>query len=261
MSADPRDRRALPFDVRGAGEPTLLIPGTGFGGGTWGEFGDLLAARRRVIAYDRRGFTAAAPDPAHDMRVNADDANSILALANALPADVVGWSAGGLVALALATEHPDACRSLVLIEPSVHGLVAISATAVAMTLRSRIAKLRSGQRAATDASYRWTFAYRGLHRSAWDAMPTDWQEEVLAHADAVAAEQSHELTLRYPSNPQLRALDLPVTLVIGERSQSYFHRIGRHLERLLPRVESHLVPGASHAVHFDSPADVAALVR
>jgi hypothetical protein len=39
-------------------------------------------------------------------------------------------------------------------------------------------------------------------------MPTDWREEVLANADAVAAEQSHELTLRYPSNPQLRALDL-----------------------------------------------------
>jgi pimeloyl-ACP methyl ester carboxylesterase len=246
MSADARDRRALPFDVRGAGEPTLLVPRTGFGGGTWGEFGDLLAARRRVIAYARRGFTAAAPDPAHDMRVNADDANSILGLADALPADVVGWSAGGLVALALATEHPDGCRSLVLIEPSVHGLRAITASAVAMTLRSRIAKLRSGQRAATDLSYRWTLAYCGLHRSAWDAMPTAWREAVLAHADAVAAERSHELILRYPSDPQLRALDLPVTLVIGERSPFYFHRIGRHLERLFKRQGARAVTRAAH---------------
>jgi len=42
----------------------LLVPGTGFGAGTWGDFGDRLEARRRMIAYDRPGFTVAAPQPA-----------------------------------------------------------------------------------------------------------------------------------------------------------------------------------------------------
>jgi pimeloyl-ACP methyl ester carboxylesterase len=165
----------------------LLIPGTGFGARTWGEFGDLLAECRRVIVYDRRGFTAAAPEPAEDMRVNADDANSVLGRAGGLPADVVGWSAGGLVALTLAVEHPEACRSLLLIEPSVHGLRAITLSAMGMTLRAQAVKLRRGQRAATDLSYRWTFAYRGLGGNSWEKMPEDWREGVLSHADAVAA--------------------------------------------------------------------------
>jgi pimeloyl-ACP methyl ester carboxylesterase len=218
----------------------LLIPGTGFGADSWGGFGDLLAERRRVIAYDRRGFTPAAPEPAEDMRVNAEDARSVLERAGAVPADIVGWSAGGLVALALAVERPASCRSLLLIEPSVHGLRAVTLSAIGMTIRAQFAKLRYGQRAATDVSYRWTFAYRGLNRSAWDEMPADWREGVLGHA-------------------QLRGLDVPTTIVTGERSQRYFHRIARHLERLLPRVRMQSLPGASHAVHLDSPSEFAAL--
>jgi pimeloyl-ACP methyl ester carboxylesterase len=61
----------LPYEERGQG---ALIPGTGFGADSWGEFGDMLAARRRVIAYARRGFTPAVPEPAEDMRVHAADA-------------------------------------------------------------------------------------------------------------------------------------------------------------------------------------------
>jgi len=250
----------LPYEERGRGGPVLLVPGTGFGPSSWGEFADLLSERHRVIAYERRGFTSAAPQEADDMRVHANDANSILERARAMPADVVGWSGGGLAALALAVEHPGAVRSLVLIEPSVHGIRAITASAVWMTLRAQLAKLRGGQRAATDLAYRWTFTYRRLGRNAWDEMPAEWRDQVLDHADAVAAEQSHEVSTRYPSADQLRSLDRPVTIVVGERSQPYFHRIARRLAANLPHPRRESVADASHGVHLDAPAEVAALV-
>jgi pimeloyl-ACP methyl ester carboxylesterase len=199
-------RPELPFEEHGTGDAVLLVPGTGFGARTWGEFDELLAARRRVIGYDRRGFSAAAPEPAESMRVHADDAHSILERARALPADVIGWSAGGLVALAI--EHPDSCRSLFLIEPSVHGLRGVTTSALGMTLRAQLVRMKSGQEAATDLAYRWTFACRGLGRSAWDEMPSEWREQVLSHAAAVAAEEAQEISLRYPSNCSLRDLDL-----------------------------------------------------
>jgi pimeloyl-ACP methyl ester carboxylesterase len=214
-----------------------------------------------VITYERRGFTPAAPEPADDMGVHAEDALSVLDRAGARTADIVGWSGGGLVALALAVEHPDACRSLLLIEPSVHGLRAITPSAIAMTLRAQIAKLRDGQRAATDLAYRWTFTYRGEGRSAWDEMPAEWREGVLSHAAAVAGEQDEEVSLRYPSNAQLKLLEVPVEIVVGGRGQPYFHRIARRLERLLPNAHLRSVAGASHAVHLDAPARVAGLVQ
>jgi len=70
-----------------------------------------------VIAYDRRGFTQAAPDPAPSMRVNADDAAALLEHLDAVPAHILGWSAGGLVATCLAIEHPHTVRSLTPAEP------------------------------------------------------------------------------------------------------------------------------------------------
>ncbi len=259
-SSSEDDNAQLPYEEHGHGGPTLLVTGSGFGPDSWGEFGNLLAARRRVVSYDRRGFTPAAPEPAEHMRVNADDAESVLRRAQALPADVVGWSGGGLVALALAVEHPRACRSLLLIEPSVHGLRSVTLSALAMTLRATVVKLARDQRAATDLAYRWTFAYRGEDRNSWEVMPSEWREDVLSHAKAVAAEQDLEVSLRYPSRDDLRRLDLPVTIVIGERSQPYFHRIARRLSRILPNARTHSVSGASHAVHIDAPAAVADLI-
>jgi pimeloyl-ACP methyl ester carboxylesterase len=251
----------LRYTERGEGEPVLLIPGTGFVVAAWGGFGESLAARRRVVAYERRGFSDASPDPAESIRVHADDARSILERAQAVPADVVGWSGGGLVALALAIEHPTTCRSLLLIEPSVHGLRGVTASAFAMTVRARALRMARGQRAATDLAYRWTFAYRGLGRSAWDEMPTAWREGVLSHAPAVAAEQTEETSLSYPPRSALAELGLPVTIVVGERSQPFFHRIARQLLRLLPDARLHSVPEASHAVHIDGPDDVVALLK
>jgi pimeloyl-ACP methyl ester carboxylesterase len=147
-----------------------------------------------------------------------------------------------------------------LIEPSVHGLRAITPSAIAMTLRARLAKLRGGARAATDVAYRWTFTYRGLGRNAWDEMPDAWRSGVLDHAAAVAAEEPHEIALRYPPSAALSRLDLPVTIVVGERSQPYFHRIARRLQRLIPTARLHETADASHAAHLDSPAEVAALL-
>jgi pimeloyl-ACP methyl ester carboxylesterase len=239
----------------------LLIPGTGFGAGTWGRFGELVATRGRAIAYGRRGFTPAAPEPAEDMRVHGDDARRVLERAEAGPADVVGWSGGGLVAISLAIEHPGFCRSLLLIEPSIHGLRGITLSALAMVLRARAVRLARGQRAATDLTYRWTFAYRGRGHNAWEEMPAEWRGEVLARAPAVAAEQAQETTLRYPPASALRALDLPVAIALGELSQPYFHRIARYVERLLPRARLHSIPEASHAVHLDAPEAVADLLR
>jgi pimeloyl-ACP methyl ester carboxylesterase len=77
---------------------------------------------------------------------------------------------------------------------------------------------------------------------------------------SVAAEETQETSLRYPPPAGLRALDLPVTIAIGERSQPYFHRIARHVQRLVPGAQRHSVPEASHAVHLDAPDQVAALL-
>jgi pimeloyl-ACP methyl ester carboxylesterase len=259
----PMPPHVLPFTAHGAGDPVLLIPDTGFPASAWDRFGHLPAAHHRVISYERRGFTPSAPQPADNIRAHAADAGSILLRADAIPADVIGWSGGGLVALALAVEHTIACQSLLLIEPSVHGLRAVTASALAMTLRAQAMRLLRGQRAATDLTYRWTFTRHGHQPSGWDEMPDHWREHVLTYAPAVAAEQNQATTLRYPPRRALTNLDQPTTIVIGQDSPSYFHRIADHLNQLLPHSQLHRIPNAvtrstsTHPTHTShSPAEL-----
>jgi len=223
----------LPHDEIGTGDALLLVPGTGFDRTTWGRFGELAAARFRVITYDRRGFTEAAPAPAANMEANADDAAALLERLDAIPAGVLGWSGGGLVALAHAIEHPHAVRSLTLVEPSLHGLRNVTPSALTMAVRARALKIFRGQSAATDLTYRWTFAYRGTSESAWDRMPADWRRQVLDHAESVAAEEAQETSLPYPKWEAIRDLACPVTVVVG---------------------------GASHAVHMDAAEELVAAI-
>jgi len=100
--------RALHVEEHGDGPPLLLVAGLGQGSWVWRDVVPLLAARRRVVVFDHRG-TGRSPGPA---RATVDDlARDAETL---LPADVVGFSMGGYVALTLALERPGLVRSLVL---------------------------------------------------------------------------------------------------------------------------------------------------
>ena len=95
--------------------PLLLIPG---GGSTiqtnFASVIPLLAAERQVIAVDEEGHGRTLPI---DRPLTAENsAGDVLAVLNQLQldsVDVLGFSAGGHTALALAMQHPDRVRRLV----------------------------------------------------------------------------------------------------------------------------------------------------
>ena len=93
----------------GAGPPLLLVHG--FGGAAW-NFSELvpLLTGRRLIVPDLPGHGGSSPLPATSLAGFADVLASLLDA----PADVVGHSMGGVVALRLAERHPSLVRSLVL---------------------------------------------------------------------------------------------------------------------------------------------------
>nr|MDQ3822476.1 alpha/beta hydrolase [Actinomycetota bacterium] len=109
----------LHYDVRGDGPPVLLLHGFSSSyRGTWENTGwadFLLAHGFRTIGVDLRGHGAS--DKPHDPAAYlperlVEDALAVLDAAGAPRADVLGYSLGGGVALALAIEHPDRVRSV-----------------------------------------------------------------------------------------------------------------------------------------------------
>lgn len=100
----------------GNGPPLILI--TGYGGTmeSWDpRFVDALARHHRIIIFDNAGIgkTEKLPSP---LTINAM-ANQTSALIDALglkKPDVLGWSMGGMIAQALAVEHPTQVGRLIL---------------------------------------------------------------------------------------------------------------------------------------------------
>jgi pimeloyl-ACP methyl ester carboxylesterase len=249
----------LYFHERGAGAPLLLVHGTQPDADAWGQLPDLLAARHRVIAYDRRGFSRSRLAPNTDYRVHAADAAALLAHLQATPAVVLSWSWGALVALELAREHPALVSALVLVEPAVHlkkhATLAIVRTALAMQVLRRL----RGDAAAAEHFLRWAHGYR-TGGSAFDRFPDGVREAIRANGGAVVSEFDAG-TGEAMRDEQIAAVRCPVTLVQGELSRPEFHAAVARLQKLLPQGRVRTIPGASHAIHFDRPHDLAAAVH
>ena len=113
--------RGIRFNVldRGAGDPVLFLHGIGGDATNWAPQLDALAATRRVLALDMRGFGRSDRTlGTMTLRDYADDVDAVLDSLNLEQVDVVGLSMGGMVAQTLALNSPARVRSMVIADSS-----------------------------------------------------------------------------------------------------------------------------------------------
>jgi pimeloyl-ACP methyl ester carboxylesterase len=154
----------LEYDIRGEGDPLLMVMGLGSQLTTWPEgFVDLLVQRGfQVIRYDNRdcGLSTHLDEPppktrkllaalflkrplatSYDLGDLTDDAAALLDELGIDSAHVVGASMGGMVAQGLAINHPDRVRSLTSIMSNTgdrrHGQMSLRLLGRWMRLRRR----------------------------------------------------------------------------------------------------------------------------
>ncbi|KIA80016.1 pimeloyl-ACP methyl ester esterase BioH [Chromobacterium amazonense] len=101
-------------ETLGQGPDVVMLHGWGLHGGVFSRVAEQLAARFCVHLVDLPGH-GASPALA---RFDADAVADIVAAHFPLPAHVVGWSLGGLIAQHWAARHPDRVKSLALIATS-----------------------------------------------------------------------------------------------------------------------------------------------
>lgn len=108
---------ALHCDVTGSGDETVVLThGLAASGATWTALADALAPRYRVVTWDLRSHGRSdSPDEPCTVAALGADLAAIIVGAGGAPVHALGHSAGGVVTMRCAIDHPELVRSMVLV--------------------------------------------------------------------------------------------------------------------------------------------------
>lgn len=263
----------------GTGDPLVLVHGGVSDLRTWSGQVDVFAEHYQTILYSRRyhypseAIRPEAPDP---IQTHVDDLSALIEALDAQPAHVVGHSWGGLIALLLAMQRPELCRSLVLIEPpliSMHVSIPpkvsqmLGLLARSPRLAIGIAKLGGGALSPAEKAFRngddkaaiECFGRGVLGDEAFEALSSERYQQVW---DNRGPDRAQAL---YKGFPDLMGADFsnircPVLLVSGVESPAIFGLLMDALQPRLPDGRKRVIKGASHIVHEDASLDFNAAV-
>jgi pimeloyl-ACP methyl ester carboxylesterase len=111
----------LYYEIRGAGQPLLMIAPAGGDGWQYSSIADLLADEFKVICYDRRANGRSSMNDPQNFEISQQsrDAVAVLHAAGEISAFVFGNSSGAVIGLDMAKNQPEAVRAVVVHEAPV----------------------------------------------------------------------------------------------------------------------------------------------
>jgi 2-succinyl-6-hydroxy-2,4-cyclohexadiene-1-carboxylate synthase len=239
----------------GTGDPLLLLHGFTGSHETWRPLVDDLTRNHLVITLDLPGH-GSSQLPASPDWTFASVIDDLAWIIKSLPggtADVVGYSMGGRLALALAIRHPERVRRLVL-ESASPGIA---------DDQERAARKRADEQLAARILSDGLEAFVAH----WERLPM-WESQAtlpasirerqrrirLGHSAAgLAASLRATGSGAQPSYwDRLVELTRPVLLVAGAKDLK-FSRIASRMHGTIPDAWLEIVPSAGHAVHLEQP--------
>jgi len=253
----------LAYQTHGTGRPLVLVHGSATDMRTWDGVVAPLSADHRVVTYDRRGYGQSAHRPVRDHRLHGRDLEAVLEQVAHEPADVLGWSSGGNIALALAVRRPELFASLTVVEAPFHGLRHADRAVLATLARLKALQLRGRPREAAEVFLRFGSALRS-GGNAYDRLAGDVRQVLLENAAPVLAEwDPHPFGVMHEHIPTraVYGLSVPLTWILGGESSPWIAALHRRVVTHRPATRTVVIPGASHLVHHDRPAEFVAAVQ
>src|SRR5260370_37440545 len=106
----------LYYEVRGQGQPLLLIPAAGGDADLYAAVADLLSDEYKVITYDRRANARSTMNDPQNFEISQQsrDAVAVLRAAGEPSGFVFGNSSGAVIALDMAETQPRAVQAVVV---------------------------------------------------------------------------------------------------------------------------------------------------
>jgi pimeloyl-ACP methyl ester carboxylesterase len=244
------------YEIAGHGEPMILVHGSWGDHHNWASVVPLLSQSFQIVTYDRRGHSQSQTGSGQGSF--AEDAEDLVGLVQQLglaPAHVVGNSGGAAIALRMAAKHPDLCRSLVIHEPPLIGLLEgrREVEAVVGGFNARVGAvvelLRAGHLEGAAQRFVDTVAFGP---GAWECLPQPIRDTFIRNAPTFLDETNDPEGLRLDLN-SLHAFEKPALVTNGTESAPFFAPITAAIAEALPSSTLHTFEGAGHVPHLSHP--------
>ena len=268
------DGTRLAYTELGQGPPLLCLPGgPGRASAYLEELGG-LSAERTLVRLDTRatGHSEVPADPS-SLRFDrlAGDVEALREHLSLEQLDVLGHSAGCLVAQAWAAAHPERVHSLVLVTPTdrLQGGQRADVAAIRQGRQGEdwYAEAAEAQAALADAP---PAQQQALVRATRPFFYGRWDERTQAHAATADRQSSKRAELGFGAGIEdvdlagmlavLADLDVPVLVLGGERDALTGVAAVALVAGSFPRAQTVVLPGAGHFPWVDEPEAFRAVV-
>lgn len=247
----------LEYEIRGRGEPVLLIHGSHIAGAFLPLMNEPSLANYRLIRYHRRGF---AQSTKHEGPFSIEDqAANALGLLRHLGverAHIVGHSYGGVTALQLALDAPEVVHSLVLLEPALVRMVPSGADFAQQAMAPAMKQYQEGDRVgAVDAFMQIVVGPEW--RAEVTRLVPGGPEQAVRDARTFFEVEVPALSEWEFDEEKAQKISQPILYVLGSESGAVFEE-GRNLvHSWFPRTEDFVVQGVTHGLQMEDPRTVA----
>lgn len=251
----------LEYEVRGTGEPVLLISPVLADGFVPLLTEGALADHHQLIRYHKRGWVGSTHTPGPvSVADHAGDAAALLDHLGVRRAHVVGHSSGAAVGAQLALDRPEVVHTLALLELSL--LSVPSAPAFFEQAGPAFEAYAAGDHEAAIASF--LSVVSGLEwaacRAVLEAQVPGAVAQATKDADTFFGVELPGLTEWTFGADEAAALDCPVLSVLGRQTQPLWVEVADFLRSSVPHVEGCTIEGVGHLLHIQRPKPVARAV-
>ena len=242
------------YEVRGQGEPLLLIAGLGANATLWEAQIPVFAQEFRVVAFDNRGAGRSdKPAGPYSMALFADDTAALMDFLDIDAAHIYGESMGGMIAQEVALRHPQRVRSLVLGCTIFGGPQAVPPPQESLTVLASLATLPPEE--AFEQGLRVFY-----HPSRSQAMKGPWQTYVQTRTTPEAYQRQLEACIAFVSYERLPQIKAPTLVINGEDDALLPAENSRILAQQIPGAELVLFPDTGHLYFQERPEEADAAV-